>query len=439
MKSKAVGSRLGVGSRRGVTILIALLVAVAAQAQEYWDPLAVDLTRSISSDLFQSNAVPYVQPMVTAINATSNARFYDHAYVPKSVDKPYFKVSVNGMHGMINDDMRTFEPSLDFGPRVNVASELANYGKITIGPDGVDYTINPNYEDTLGLVTMIMKELFRDAIDSGYFGIPPEAATLFGNKPDTRVTLPTNADMQVLLQNRPEYKLMDTATQNILDSLLGTLALPPYLTLPPGVDMSVLIAAVPQFEIGSLYGTEALIRFVPPVEFDKNVGKFSFWGFGLKHSISQYFPDDWFDMAVQAVYQGTSLTNTVGFTESKLEASATIWSGNVHVSKQMWDVVAFYTGFNYEAIDVTSTYTYVLPQEVQIALGLLPKPPEGEPAVPTEEQPGDQEPQTSVVTVADTNFKWTIGASVFWGPVRLALDYSVSQFNIFSAGLSYTF
>jgi hypothetical protein len=59
--------------------------------------------------------------------------------------------------------------------------------------------------------------------------------------------------------------------------------------------------------------------------------------------------------------------------------------------------------------------------------------------VPTEEQPGDQEPQTSVVVVENTNFKWTIGASVFVGPVRLAVDYSVSRFNIFSAGLSYTF
>lgn len=442
MKSnRIVGARLsGVGARHGVPVLIcALLLAASAQAQQLWDPLAVDLTRSISRDLFQSNAVPYVQPMVTAINATSNARFYDHAYVPKEVDAPYIKVSVNGMHGIINDDMRTFTPSLNFGPHVSVATELPKYGTISIGPDGPKYTINPNYEDTLGLVTMVMYELFRDALDSGYFNIPGTAATLFGDMPDNRLGLPSNDDLNKILQNRPEYRLLDTATQNVLDSLLGALTLPPYLTLPPGVDMSFLIAAVPQFEIGSLWGTEALIRFVPPVEFDKNVGKFSFWGFGLKHSISQYFREPLFDAAIQAVYQGTNLTNTVGFTESKLEASATIWSGNIHVSKELWERVAFYTGFNYEYIDVTSTYTYVLPQEVQIALGLLPTPPPGEPAVPTAEQPGDQNPQTSVVTVNNTNFKWTIGASVFWGPMRLAVDYSVSRFNIFSAGLSYTF
>jgi hypothetical protein len=257
--------------------------------------------------------------------------------------------------------------------------------------------------------------------------------------PDNRVTLPSSDQMVNLLQNRPEYGLLDTATQAILDSLVGSLALPSSLTLPPGVNMSAIVAAVPQLEIGSWRGTEALIRFVPPVEFDPNVGEFSFWGFGLKHSLSQYFPERWFDLAIQGVYQGTNLKNTVGFTESKLDASATIWSGNVHASKEWWDVFAVYTGLNYEYIDVTSTYTYVLPQEVQIALGLLPTPPPGQPAVPTPEQPGDQNAQVSVVTVDNTNVKWTIGGTVHYEGFRLAIDYSVSSFNIFSAGLSYTF
>jgi len=420
-------------------LILASPLHLVAQTEPLWDPLTVDLTRSLTKDLFNSNAVPYVQPMVTTLNATSNARFYDHAYVPAEVDKPYFKVSANGMFGMINDELKTFQPGLDFGPRVNVAKELAKYGRLVIGPDGPRYQINDNYDDTLGLVTTLMKELFRDALDSNYFDIPDQAATLFGNMPDNRVGLPNSDQMVTLLQARPEYQLLDEDSKVILDSLVRNLALPSSLTLPPGVDMSTIIAAVPQFEIGSLWGTEALIRFVPPVEFDPNVGEFSFWGFGLKHSVSQYFPERWFDMAVQAVYQGTSLENTVGFTESKLDASATIWSGNVHVSKEWWDMFAVYSGLSYEYIDVTSTYTYVLPQEVQIALGLLPAPPLGEPAVPTPEQPGDQRPQVSVVTVDNTNIKWTIGATVHYAGFRLALDYSVSNFNIFSAGLSYRF
>lgn len=427
---------------RQLLLLVSMTAIVAtSSAQDLWNPLAVDVTRSVMKDLFESNAVPYIQPMVTTINATSNARFYDHAYVPAEVDKAYFKVSVNGMLGFIQDDMRTYDPTLDFGPRINVIETLGMYGRITIGPNGPTYTINDTYADTLGLTTSLVRELFRDGLDSGFITLPSEAATLFGNIPDARVSLPNSGQMTTLLQGRPEYQVLDSAAKAGLDALIGTLPLPPFLTLPPGVDMAALIAAVPQLEIGSLWGTEALIRFIPPVEFDKNIGKFAFWGFGLKHSISQYFGTDepFMHLAIQGVYQGTSLTNTVGFTESKLEADATIWSGNVHASKDLLGFLSLYTGLNYEAIDVTSTYSYVLPQEVQIALGLLPEPPLGEPAVPTPEQPGDTKPQTSVITASDTNVKWTIGASAFLGPFRLAVDYSVSRFNIFSAGLSYTF
>jgi hypothetical protein len=246
--------------------------------------------------------------------------------------------------------------------------------------------------------------------------------------------------MLELLHNRPEYKILDSTGKAALDTLLGNFNLPGYLTLPPGVDLTKLIAAVPQVEFGSWHGTELLLRFIPPVEFDKNIGEFAFWGVGLRHSVSQYFPERWLDVAVQGVYQGTNLKNTVGFTESKLDASATIWSFNLHASKEWWDVFAVYTGFNYDRIDVTSTYTYVLPQEVQLALGLLPPPiPPSEKAEPTPEQPGDQQPTVSTVRAADSSFKWTLGVTGRLGKLKLAVDYSFSNFNIFSAGLSYTF
>ncbi|MBK6419899.1 MAG: hypothetical protein IPF79_12010 [Ignavibacteria bacterium] len=425
--------------RKPLTILTMLLLTFTAHAQQMYNPLAVDLTRSILKDLFESNAVPYIQPMVNTINATSNARFYDRAYVPKSVDKPYVRVSINGMVGYINEDQRWYVPTIDLGPRVNVFTELPKYGQIFIDQNGPRYEIGDSYEDTLGLATMLVKELFRDCQDSGYIVTPDSAATLFGYRPDNKVLLPTNDQLLEVLRNRPEYKLLDSAGQAGLENLLANVKMVGFLTLPPGVDMSKIIAAVPQIEIGSIFGTELLVRYVPPVEFDPNVGKFSFWGVGLKHSLSQYFPERYFDLAVQGIYQGTTLRNTVGFTESKLEADATIFSANIHASKNLWDVVDVYTGLAWETISVTSTYTYVLPQETQIELGLLPKPPPGEPAVPTPEQPGDQNPQTSVVTAGNTNVKWTIGASVYYGPVRLALDYNVSTFNIFSMGLSYQF
>ncbi len=425
--------------KRILVAVLALLVAIPVVAQQqFYDPLAVDLTRAIMKGLFESNAVPYIQPMVNTINATSNARFYDRAYVPASVSKPYVRVSANGMVGYINEDQRWYTPKIDLGPNVNVVLELTKYGQIIIGPNGPQYQIGPRYEDTLGLATMLMTELFRDAQAQGFLQTPDSAATLFGYKPDNRVYLPTSDQLITVLRGWPVYSVLDTNTQKALESLLTSAKLPAFLTLPPGVNMSKIIAAVPQIEIGSLWGTEALIRYIPPVEFDPNIGKFSFWGLGLKHSISQYFPERWFDMAIQGVYQGTMLRNTVGFTESKLEADATIFSGNVQASKTLWDIVDVYTGIAFEHINVSSTYTYVLPQEAQIMLGLLPEPPPGQVAVPTPDQPGDTKPQTSVVSATNDNVKWTIGASVFYGPLRVAIDYNISVFNILTMGVSYT-
>lgn len=427
---------------RLVTFSIAVYlcsIALQAQTTRFYDPLAVDITRALTKNMFESNAIPFLQPMVNTINATSNSRFYDRAYVPRSVKKPYVRVSVNGMAGYINEDQRWFTPKVDLGPRVNVILELPKYGEIVIDQGKPSYKIGDKYADTLGLATMLVNELLRDSQDSGYIVVPDSGATLFGYKPDNLIRLPTNEQLVAVLRSRPEYKLLDSAGKAALDNLISNVNFGIGLTLPTGVDMTNIIAAVPQIEIGSFYGTEILIRYIPPVEFDPNVGKFSFWGIGLKHSLSQYFPERWFDMAIQGVYQGTSLQNTVGFTASKLEASATILSANLQASKNVWDMLDIYTGLAYEQISVTSTYTYVLPQETQIQLGLLPEPPKGELAVPTKEQPGDLKPQTSIISSGNTNIKWTIGASFAYGPLRVALDYNVSTFNIFSCGLSYTF
>jgi hypothetical protein len=425
--------------KRIITSVITLVCCLGiSQAQPKYNPLAVDLTRVILKDVFESNAVPFVQPMVNTINATSNARFYSNAYVPKKVNKAYVRISVNGMAGLINEDLRWYTPSLDLGPREDVATGLARYGSFTLVDGRPTYVIGNTYNDTLGLSTLLMKELLRDAQAEGYFGIPPRAASLFGYAPGNAVVLPTKGDITTVLHKRPEYLLLDSAGRAGIDALFQTLTLPSALTLPPGANLSRIVAAVPQIEIGSLFGTELLVRFVPPVEFDTNVGNFSFYGVGLRHSISQYFPERWFDCSIQGVYQHTSLTNTIGLTESKLSADATIMSGNLQLGKQLGKYVDIYAAAAYEHIDVTSTYTYTLPQETQIQLGLLPEPPLGEKAVPTPEQPGDQRPQSSTVLAENKNVKYTVGISAHYGPWRAAFDMNFSTFNIASLGISYT-
>jgi hypothetical protein len=428
-------------------IVLALVVctwlqSVSAYAQAY-NPVAVDVTRALVKDLFQSNAVPYIQPMVTSINATSNARFFNQAYVPTKVDKPYFRVGIHGMMGIVRDDQKSFVPSLDLGaPSTNLLTDVARYG--TIDVVNRRFVINGRYEDTLGLTNLLLRETLIEAQRQGRFPLPGRAATLFGNIPDVRVYLPTTDTLLAVLRRRSDYQailsIAGPGLDSSLTSLIDSLSLPNYLTLPPGSNMSTLMAAVPQLEIGSWMGTELLLRFVPPVQFDENVGKFSFYGIGIKHSISQYLPDTTLHLAVQGVFQKTSLTNSVGVTSSELSADADMWSVNIHASKKLFGFLDIFTGLAYERIDVVSTYTYVLPQEVQISLGLLPdQPAPGVPSVPTPEQPGDTRPQTSIVNAGNSNVKWVVGATGQIGPVRIFADYNVSQFNILSGGLEVQF
>jgi hypothetical protein len=99
---------------------------------------------------------------------------------------------------------------------------------------------------------------------------------------------------------------------------------------PGGFDLASLDFAVPQLRVGSLYGTEALFRigfFYPGAA---NLGDFSLYGFGVRHSVSRYINDFPIDVAIGACWQRFSLGDnerggdlvsaeawTVGFQMSK--------------------------------------------------------------------------------------------------------------------------
>jgi hypothetical protein len=215
--------------------------------------------------------------------------------------------------------------------------------------------------------------------------------------------------------------------------------LPEFFDLPQGLEMNTMYALVPQFEIGSLWGTELLLRFIPPVQWDVNIGEFAFWGIGLKHSISQYFEDFPFDLAIQAVYQGTYLKNQIGMTKADLKANATIWNFNLHASKHFENLFDVYTGFSSEFINIESDYIYTLSAQMQCDLGILQC--EGNQALPPNppEYPGDTQPQKTHISLSDSNFKWILGISVPIEPVALFLDMSISKFFMLSGGIEIRF
>lgn len=400
-----------------LSALLCLVPCIAFAQQPKYNPFTVELVRLLSKDLFELNSIPFLEPMVTAVNATSNARFYHTAYVP-SKDTLYFRIGVHGMMGFVNDNQKTFAPRI---PTDSTA------------PTGTT-------DGGLAAIYQRIKAILKRGVETGNITPPAASPTILGNGKET-LPLPVNY-LREEIKNDPLYLILDSTARVTLDNALA--GLPPSLDLPPGSNINTIVAAIPQVEIGALYGTELLVRFIPSVRLSETIGNFSFWGIGIKHSISQYISDPFLDIAAQVVYQGTTLDNTVGVTNAKLTSKATFWNGNIHASKRFGAFTAF-SGLSVENVDISADYVYSLPRSLQASLNLIVwKDANGDGKAQDDEYvpdpengyPGDTKPQTSTVALNNTSVKWTIGGAMQFGPVSVFVDYNISKFNIFSGGLS---
>jgi len=72
---------------------------------------------------------------------------------------------------------------------------------------------------------------------------------------------------------------------------------------PGGFDLGSFALATPQIRFGTVKGTEGLVRFVTAVLGDNELGDVQLWGFGVRHSISQYLdPDLGYNIAAGFMY-----------------------------------------------------------------------------------------------------------------------------------------
>ncbi len=404
-----------------IAMLLAIVPTLAvAQNTEF----NAELYRMLSRDIFSTNGTLYLKPMVESVNATSNSRFFNSAYIPRQSAKPYFKVSLNGMLGLVSDKRKNYTPV--FPTDTLTPAGLLRYGSFTLG--------GFNVRDTLGLTYYAIKTILSDGIRQGKIAFPKQAPTVLGGQ-GVKIIL-DHQILKELISANPAFSYLSKAFQDTVLSKVD--AFPWYVTLPSGGNMSAIAAMVPQVEIGSLFGTELLVRCIPPVDLGKYIGKFSFWGLGLKHSISQYFPESSyrideqgfrqpapiFDLCLQFVGQGSHLTNTVGETNAELTANAVMWDANIHASKSIPGILDVYTGLSYEKLYINSSYLFYIPIEIQHQISPDFK---------------DTKPQSVNLEVDDDNFKFVIGAKRDFGRLTIYLDYNVSKFDIFTGGIQYRF
>jgi len=116
---------------------------------------------------------------------------------------------------------------------------------------------------------------------------------------------------------------------------------------PGGLDVSKVPLAVPQVTVGSILGTEATLRFIQ-VTLDDNYGKVKLFGFGVRHSISQYLPNFPIDLAAGFFIQKLEVGDII-------EANAKYFGVQGSYSKSIF---TFYGGVGFESANLDISYDF---------------------------------------------------------------------------------
>ena len=258
--------------------------------------------------LASENAEDYLSPFVTSFGTNMNNGLYHTAKPHKLFG---FDVGIRMMGAMTPDDAMTY--TFAFPQNVPI--------------------VNPMSGGTLLVPTSTLYP------DPALF----EAPTVFGGEGHA-IAPDINALEQVLFDSLgiPLGTFSPTQLQQMADQST--------FEVPPGLDLEVAPLVMPQFSMGLPFESEVLLRYMPEIDLN-DYGKVTFWGLGLKHSISQYLPMVPVDISAQFVMQQLKIGDIL---ESKHTAF------NVHASKKLSMVllsITPYVGLGMESSDLSVDYT----------------------------------------------------------------------------------
>lgn len=171
---------------------------------------------------------------------------------------------------------------------------------------------------------------------------------------------------------------------------------------PGGLSVDMLPLAVPQLTLGSIRGTEVLVRFFA-ADISDEVGNLNLLGLGIRHSIDQYLPESFpVSLAVAYYWQTLSLENFVDSKTSYIGVQASFRKGPL----------ILYGGPGYESSNMDISYTF---------------------------EAGDSSEQINLELESNNSLRFTAGVALQFGPLYINTDYNLGNQNILSAGLGLTF
>jgi hypothetical protein len=214
--------------------------------------------------------------------------------------------------------------------------------------------------------------------------------TIFGSKAQGHVT----------------FHMSDTLTigpSRILVDSTGTIE-----TVGGLVNASIAPVPVPQIGLGSLFGTDVMVRWLPKIKYG-NYGSIQLFGWGLRHSVSQYIPLIPVDIAVQIGFQNFAIKDSAGGDLLKTSTFA----ANVEVSKT-FAIVTFYGGLQLESSNTDVSYIY------------------------TPSYSGARPIPVSFSVKGKNNFRALVGLNLWLGGLTINADYNFGTVSAVTAGLGVT-
>jgi hypothetical protein len=130
-----------------------------------------------------------------------------------------------------------------------------------------------------------------------------------GNSSDLPVEL-RNQTIRRSFTNVPTILGDNASGIYLIDTVING-QLQQFGSVPGGIGTGVVPLLVPHVEIGSLLGTELILRGIPLLTTNSKIGTLSFYGVGLRHSLGSWIPLLPIDISVQAMYQHLGLGSFV--------------------------------------------------------------------------------------------------------------------------------
>lgn len=237
---------------------IILLLILSARLSFAQSPSgSLSLNESLSK-LSQSAAINYLQPGFDPFGISMNGGWLGKA--PKPVIMNFdLEFGVVAMGTIIKSNSNSFEMSSTYRFSKEQAGVIADQAGITANTD------------------ITLRNEVIDAVTAKDFPVVLYGPTITGSK-DRNVKIVFSPNGTENLQiNDPRFPFPVSVNipskTVVLDGVTGIMD--GYPLFP---------SAAPQLKIGTLFGTQAIVRFVPSIKISDDLGKLTYTGFGIQHN-----------------------------------------------------------------------------------------------------------------------------------------------------------